>query len=439
MQSQDWEELKGTLTAGESEQIEFKETSFLEDTEEIAAQLVSFANRNSGKILIGVKDDGELEGTKIDRDRTLLHILNVAQGKTSPPVEFSSQFLESAEGDVLIVDVKRRKGIPHAVVQHRGGEIKERTYYIRISNGKRLIGDTTLKWLFEHSEEPRLEYPFDIWVQYLRDSLKVPFTLDIAPIYELEQFWLSPFLNTLTNENVIYVLEDEPTRVVGLFIELLPYIVLPSFSWKFAHSWLVTVDRRVGHTSYLPLKRDVDKERIKLGDVPFPPNSSLISQLSFDLKSLLSERMIGIAAPPGTKIKIALGGNQRIRSSELQLIHPNSFNFRFSFEQSVWRVGTAPGHPLGYMVGEVSRSEEQLHLQEKIASVGISSKFTGEFNFPDIEDPLFEDYWHWGNSIVDILKDEWDWGVYVERLPNMKLYSMERDIKEILTILNHQA
>ena len=46
---------------------EFKESAFLNKPDEIAVQLVSFANRYGGKIFVGVKDDGSLEGATIHK------------------------------------------------------------------------------------------------------------------------------------------------------------------------------------------------------------------------------------------------------------------------------------------------------------------------------------------------------------------------------------
>jgi predicted HTH transcriptional regulator len=137
----EWEKLSNILKAGESEQTEFKESAFLRDNEEIAAQLASFANRKGGEIPIGVRDDAKLEGAKISRDKAQLHILNIAQDKVSPPVELFFQFLASDAGDVLIIEVAKRKGIPHAIVTCSNHEIKERCYYIRTSSGRRLVSD----------------------------------------------------------------------------------------------------------------------------------------------------------------------------------------------------------------------------------------------------------------------------------------------------------
>jgi predicted HTH transcriptional regulator len=199
----EWEKLSNILKAGESEQTEFKESAFLRDNEEIAAQLASFANRKGGEIPIGVRDDAKLEGAKISRDKAQLHILNIAQDKVSPPVELFFQFLASDAGDVLIIEVAKRKGIPHAIVTCSNHEIKERCYYIRTSSRRRLVSDTALKWPFEHSEEPYLEYPFYIWFQYFRDNLQIPVTLDVAPPrYEQGSGGSLSFLEKLTNLDI---------------------------------------------------------------------------------------------------------------------------------------------------------------------------------------------------------------------------------------------
>ena len=430
--------LNNLLEAGESEQIEFKETAFLKDNEEIAAQLASFANRKGGKILVGVRDDGTLEGKRIERDKAQLHLLNIAQDKVSPPAELLFQFLTMAAGDVLIIEVAKRKGIPHAAVKRLNHEIKDRCYYIRTSSGKRLVSDTVLKWLFEHSEDPRLEYSFYIRFQYFRDNLQMPIASDVAPTW-YEQTPGGPyiFLRKLTEEDIGYILQDEAMRVQALFIELLPYMMLTSFSWKFGQSWLITIERKTGLMTYATVRRDVEKGIITPADISYPPDNSLVSQLSFNLKSVIDEWMKGITVPLGTKISIDFEHREGkgTTGSQVRLIHPDFFELKFSFYQSTWSVGPAPGHPLAYMIDRSAGPEDQLELQAKIASVGISSKFSAEFNFPETEGQLLEDYWLWGKTIMDIVENEWDWDVYIRGLPNQKLYSMGRDIKEILAIL----
>lgn len=61
----DRQHLKEIISKGESEGIEFKES--LGELKEIIETIVAFANKNGGKILIGVRDDGNVIGVKIGK------------------------------------------------------------------------------------------------------------------------------------------------------------------------------------------------------------------------------------------------------------------------------------------------------------------------------------------------------------------------------------
>jgi predicted HTH transcriptional regulator len=54
----DWSSVESSLKDPEGPYQEFKQYAFLNDTKDIAVQLISFANRYGGKIFVGVKDDG---------------------------------------------------------------------------------------------------------------------------------------------------------------------------------------------------------------------------------------------------------------------------------------------------------------------------------------------------------------------------------------------
>lgn len=78
------EDILELIRKGENDKVEFKTTDTFEDSEEIAAQFVAFANRNGGKIFFGVRNDLTLEGATIDADEEGQRLSHVVRGKCSP-------------------------------------------------------------------------------------------------------------------------------------------------------------------------------------------------------------------------------------------------------------------------------------------------------------------------------------------------------------------
>jgi hypothetical protein len=77
------EELKRTLSQGEGQEIEFKE-SFLEERQ-IVESLCAFSNASGGMVVVGVKDDGGLRGCSLGSN-TLTGFANALRQNTSPPI-----------------------------------------------------------------------------------------------------------------------------------------------------------------------------------------------------------------------------------------------------------------------------------------------------------------------------------------------------------------
>lgn len=438
MESQDtlsWEDIFELKRKGEEERVEFKTTQFIEDSKEIAAQLTSFANRYGGRILIGLNDDERLqgwdalEGEKIDRDKSLLHISNIARDKCSPPIEFTSDFLASDRGDVLVLNVERREGIPHAVVKRAGHEIRERTYYIRTESGKRLASDRMLDYMFKNLEDPHLEHSFAVGIQYIRYDLKIP----AAVVFDLSYRALrciSPFIRRLKPDDIEFLKEEEPSRISSFFLEVLPYAMIRFLSEYFWSSWVVKIEK-IGHSTTISPLKYVDNEGVKLEDISEPPKTTLLSNLSLDVKSVLGSQFFKLMLPPKTELEIIFPP-ENPHMSKLQLIRHKSFEFDFSFYRSDWSVGADALTPL---YGVLDSFEERRKLSEAIATIITKGNLSCQFAFPDIDDPLFEKVYRWGQLIVDLMKEHWDWDAMVRRLPERRLFSLETYLKKILEIL----
>ncbi len=425
-------EFQQLLTIKERKTLDFKESPFLQHPDEIAAQFVSFANRLGGHILVGVRDDGTLEGKTFNFPDDSLRLSQLARDKCSPPVDVDFEQIQHPQGQVLVVTVKKRAGIPHAVVKRSGHEISERKYYIRSHNGKRLVDDRTLQWMFEHSEDPRLDMDFTVWFQYNRKRMSQIVPIFDAPPYKLD-FSLTPFLQVLSEKDAAFLQQNEAHRVASLLIELLPYALLHKFSWTFSGSWLVSIRRQMGEVRVSGTPRAGNSAKVDPATLRLPPTEAVTPSLSFDLSKIIRTHILPFSMPTGTSIVLTFNFSQgHTISSKLEFIKEDAFHFVVSFQLSQWTVGPAPGHPIGFQYSGWDNLENRTQLQDLIASVGINGSFSATFAFPDRDDQEFDNYRDWAITMKDVIENDVDWGRWVTMLPPGKLYSIERDVKEIL-------
>lgn len=434
------EELKKLIRKKETMKVEFKTTPLLNPSEEnrvkIASQLVAFANRNGGYLIFGINDNGTFEGARIDEDRQIQKISNIAKDKCSPPVVFTHQFIQTDEADTLIIEIERRKGIPHAIVEKDNHEIKKRTYYIRTSKGKSLVEDKTLEWLFNNMEDPKLLDNFRFFITYNRKTLGLP------PFESPISFWqFVPFFNSLNEDDKRYLLEDESTRIGAFLVEVAPYAMLKYLAQFFWHSWQIEVFRTKGQRTTRPRETDFEGKKLSLADIPMPSNS-FISKLSFELKKILKPPMGEIVVPPDAEVKIQFSDLQKERftKSVLGIYKKDAFSLEIKFSVSQWSSGLPYPSPLRYKYQRIDIPFERgKKFEEEIASICINTVFNADFKFPDVNDPLFNEHFEYGKIILDQLKHDWNWDIFLSKLPHGKLYSIEDKIDEILRRLNNQS
>ena len=139
------DQILNQIRAGEDGRVEFKEVRLGDrgvispNTEELAAELVAFANADGGAVLCGIDDSGAVAGVSPARiDAVEGWIINVATHNCEPPIRpiLRKVLLPSAAGDerhVLLAEV------PRGLYVHRtsGGR-----YYLRVGyRGERLSSD----------------------------------------------------------------------------------------------------------------------------------------------------------------------------------------------------------------------------------------------------------------------------------------------------------
>jgi hypothetical protein len=315
----DWSDLMDLLEEDEGPNLEFKESQFLENKDEIAAQIVSFANRHGGTILVGVRDDKTIEGAKIDKDKEQLKIINIAQNKCSPIVEVSFDHMSSSEGEVLLIKVPRRRDMPHAIAHRTSAEIEKRTYYIRSGNSKRLVDDNVLRFMFKHTEDPNVSISSTLCMWYNRSS----FDFSISKSLRYVCYFL-PFLESLNAKDVQHLSSDESNSILDLLLAIFPYAFLSYLSSIFSSSWLVSKEERSGGGVVIsPLKGELPSEIIRVTDITNVNTSNILSKLSADTNYILNMSLHEFRLPKATKITIEFKGENPIYESCIKLkTHP---------------------------------------------------------------------------------------------------------------------
>lgn len=425
------EKLKKLITEGESRYTEFKESVDLQDQKEILRQLTAFANRAGGTLLYGVRDDRTIEGAAIDADLVVEKISNLVRDLTSPLVEFTTSFYHGSDGDVLAIRVFKRRGVPCAVIKRNHHEIENRKYFIRTDYGVRLMDDRTLEWLFLHQEDPFIEKIFRVCIQYRRNDISlIPWihTPMITP-----QSGLVKIFQSLNEKQRELLRTDEPHNMMVFLAEIVPYAIIDQLSLIYNKSWKTNV-KRVGDVTTFASIPSAQK-KINLEALIASDQSILINKMLLDIKSIFVPHNI-ICLPQGTSLDVEI--DEKVPHSATSLISfkkEKAFEISFRISPVGWSVGAAPGHPIGYVLGGLQRVDEQLDVQEKIANATLNVNITANFKFPDIPNDEFVDYFDWAQQLASEVEFVWDWDKLIGKLPPGILYSIERDIKDILNHL----
>ena len=211
------EEILDQLRAGEDGRAEFKEMRFgsrgvlSPNPEELAGELVAFANAEGGAVFLGVDDSGGVRGIPPESlEAAERWLLNVATHNCEPPIRpvVRKAVLPSEAGvdDRILLVV-----VPRGLYVHRtsGGR-----YYTRVGSTKRDITPPELARLFQQRGR-----------EYVFDEQPVPAAaVDHLNRNRLEAFFgrspTIPWLDLLRNTRVTFRDEDGVDRptVAGLLV-----------------------------------------------------------------------------------------------------------------------------------------------------------------------------------------------------------------------------
>ena len=134
-------DLQDIIDAGEGSKTEFKRDGLR--PEQLAREIVSFANMNGGRILLGVEDDGTVSGVR--RRDLQAWVMDAVIGRcVVPPLIPDYEEVAMDGGVVAVIDVPPGVAKPYAV--KRGERLDG---YLRLGNTCQLASREQMARLFE--------------------------------------------------------------------------------------------------------------------------------------------------------------------------------------------------------------------------------------------------------------------------------------------------
>lgn len=141
--------IKKLINEGEHQQLDFKFE--INDARKIARTLVSFANTDGGRLLIGVKDNGRISGVKSDEEVYMIE--TAAHLYTKPEVHFKIQNHLIDGKYVVEIKVEPSTLKPH----YAPGKDDQWTAYLRV-NDENMVANKVIIKVWERKMQPKGVY-----------------------------------------------------------------------------------------------------------------------------------------------------------------------------------------------------------------------------------------------------------------------------------------
>lgn len=138
------EDILNLIGLGEDSKTQFKVN--IHNPDSLAQEMVAFSNARGGKILIGVRDDGNIKGlTTKDIHRLNQMVSNVSSNNVEPPINPLTETIKVNGKKIMIVELKN--GINKPYCTNKG------IYVTKAGADKRKISQEELQRLFQDSNK----------------------------------------------------------------------------------------------------------------------------------------------------------------------------------------------------------------------------------------------------------------------------------------------
>ncbi|MCD8043623.1 MAG: ATP-binding protein [Tannerellaceae bacterium] len=182
-------QIESLIAEGEHQQLDFKfEVS---DSKKIARTLSAFANTDGGRLLIGVKDNGNISGVRSDEEYYMIEA--ASKMYTQPEVPFTAHSWDVQGKTVLEIYVAPSPDKPHTAPS------KDDKYkaFIRVKDENILANEVlVLYWKKKRKTEGRL-------IKISKPVEKLYEYLETHPYIHLNQFCRTAHINYYTARNIL--------------------------------------------------------------------------------------------------------------------------------------------------------------------------------------------------------------------------------------------
>jgi len=202
--------LNKLIEKGEHQQQDFKYC--INDSKKIAKSLVAFANTDGGRLLIGVKDNGNIVG--ISTDEEFYMVESAAKIYSNPQISFTTKEWRSDDKTVLEVSVRPSNKKPHYAKDESGRWIA----YTRIDDENVLTHRIQLA-VWKKEKSPRgIYFSYSADEKILIEYLKKKFAITFSKFTRLAHISRKKAEEILSNFVIMKVIKMQTTKEGTIFI-----------------------------------------------------------------------------------------------------------------------------------------------------------------------------------------------------------------------------
>ena len=202
-------ELQQLVDLGEGISVEFKRR--VPQPERIAKEIVALTNTNGGRIVLGVDDDGTIQGVDHASEEEFL-LRQAVETHARPDVNYETErIVVEPRRDVIVVTIPESTTKPHVVVSD-GASADEGTAYVRVEASSIEASDETVQELQNQKQQSGVTFEFgeteSLLMRYLDDYGRISVS-QLAQLADISPERASQTLLRLTEADLLHLHPDE--------------------------------------------------------------------------------------------------------------------------------------------------------------------------------------------------------------------------------------